>query len=86
MESLAAMVVLMLLGILSFGLGAFVFSWFRSPVTKVLTYVFAALAVSSGLWIGWVLIDGNGIPISLVPISLGLFGIWNLRRRNRTGS
>ena len=86
MESLAAMVVLMLLGILSFGLGAFVFSWFRSPVTKVLTYVFAALAVASGLWIGWVLIDGNGIPISLVPISLGLFGVWNVRRRNRPGS
>ena len=83
MESLAAMVVLILLTILSFGLGAFIFSWFRSPVTKVLTYVFAGLAVAAGLWVGWVLIDGNGIPIALVPISLGLFGIWNLRRRNR---
>jgi hypothetical protein len=86
MESLAAMVVLILLGILSFGLGAFVFSWFRNPVTKVLTYVFATLAVAAGLWVGWVLIDGNGIPIALVPISLGLFGIWNVRRRNRSGS
>ena len=86
MESLAAMVVLILLGILSFGLGAFIFSWFRSPVTKVLTYVFAALAVAAGLWVGWVLIDGNGIPIALVPISLGLFGIWNLRRRNKASS
>jgi hypothetical protein len=84
MESLAAMVVLILLAILSFGLGAFIFSWFRSPVTKVLTYVFAGLAVAAGLWVGWVLIDGNGIPIALVPISLGLFGIWNLRRRNRS--
>ena len=84
MESLAAMVVLILVGILTFGLAAFIFSWFRSPVTKVLTYVFAALAVASGLWIGWVLIDGNGIPIALVPISLGLFGIWNLRRRHRS--
>ena len=83
MESLVQMVVLILLGILSFGLGAFIFSWFRSPVTKVLTYVFAALAVAAGLWVGWVLIDGNGIPIALVPISLGLFGIWNLRRRNK---
>ena len=86
MESLAAMVVLILLAILSFGLGAFIFSWFRSPVTKVLTYVFAALAVAVGLWVGWVLIDGNGIPIALVPISLGLFGIWNLRRRNKASS
>ena len=84
MESLAALVVLILLGILTFGLAAFIFSWFRAPVTKVLTYVFAALAVASGLWIGWVLIDGNGIPIALVPISLGLFGIWNLRRRHRS--
>jgi hypothetical protein len=86
MESLAQMVVLMLLGILSFGLGAVVFSWFRNPVTKVLTYVFAALSVAAGLWVGWVLIEGNGIPIALVPISLGLFGIWNLRRRNKAGS
>jgi hypothetical protein len=86
MESLAQTVVLILLSILSFGLGSFVFSWFRSPVTKVLTYVFAVLSVAAGLWVGWVLIDGNGIPIALVPISLGLFGIWNLRRRNKAGS
>jgi hypothetical protein len=86
MESLVQLVVLILLAILSFGLGAFVFSWFRSTVTKVLTYVFAALSVAAGLWVGWVLIDGNGIPIALVPISLGLFGIWNLRRRNKASS
>jgi hypothetical protein len=83
MESLAQTVALILLSILSFGLGAFVFSWFRSPVTKVLTYVFASLSLVAGLWVGWVLIDGNGIPIALVPISLGIFGIWNLRRRNK---
>jgi hypothetical protein len=83
MESLAQTVVLILLGILCFGLGAFVFSWFRNPVTKVLTYVFASLSIAAGLWVGWVLIDGNGIPIALVPISLGLFGIWNLRRRKK---
>lgn len=83
MESLAVTVSLILLAILSFGLGAVVFSWFRNPVTKVLTYVFASLSVAAGLWVGWVLIDGNGIAIALVPISLGLFGIWNLRRRNR---
>lgn len=83
MESLAVTVSLILLAILSFGLGAVVFSWFRNPVTKVLTYVFASLSVAAGLWVGWVLIEGNGIAIALVPISLGLFGIWNLRRRNR---
>lgn len=83
MESLAVTVSLILLAILSFGLGAVVFSWFRNPVTKVLTYVFASLSVAAGLWVGWVLIDGNGIAIALVPISLGLFGIWNLRRRHK---
>ena len=86
MESLAQTVVLILLGILCFGLGAFEFFCFRYLITKVLTYVFAALSVAAGLWVGWVLIDGNGIPIALVPISLGLFGIWNLRRRNKAGS
>lgn len=83
MESLAVTVSLILLAILSFGLGAVVFSWFRNPVTKVLTYVFASLSVAAGLWVGWVLIEGNGIAIALVPISLGLFGIWNLRRRHK---
>lgn len=83
MENLAVTVSLILLAILSFGLGAVVFSWFRNPVTKVLTYVFASLSVAAGLWVGWVLIEGNGIAIALVPISLGLFGIWNLRRRHK---
>ena len=77
MESLALTVALILLAILSFGLGAFVLSWFRSPVAKVLTYVLA------GVWVGWVLIDGNGIAIALVPVSLGVFSFWNSRRRNK---
>jgi hypothetical protein len=83
MESLAQTVVLILLAILSFGLGAFVFSWFRSPVTKVLTYVLAMASIAAGVWVGWVLIDGNGIAIALVPVSLGVFSFWNSRRGNK---
>jgi hypothetical protein len=29
------------------------------------------------------LIEGNGIPIALVPVSMGLFAFWNSRRRNK---
>ena len=83
MESLAQTVVLILLAILSFGLGAFVFSWFRNPITKVLTYVFATASIAAGAWVGWVLIEGNGIAIALVPVSLGVFSFWNSRRRNK---
>jgi len=83
MESLAQTVALILLAILSFGLGAFVFSWFRNPITKVLTYVFATASIAAGAWVGWVLIDGNGIAIALVPVSLGVFSFWNARRRNK---
>jgi hypothetical protein len=83
MESLAQTVALILLAILSFGLGAFVFSWFRNPITKVLTYVLATASIAAGAWVGWVLIDGNGIAIALVPVSLGVFSFWNSRRRNK---
>ena len=83
MESLALTVALILLAILSFGLGAFVLSWFRSPVAKVLTYVLATVSIAAGVWVGWVLIDGNGIAIALVPVSLGAFSFWNSRRRNK---
>jgi hypothetical protein len=83
MESLAQTVTIILGSILGVGIGAFVSSWFRSSFARKLTYVFAFLAIAAGLWVGWVLIDGNGIPIALVPISLGLFGIWNTRRRSK---
>jgi hypothetical protein len=83
MESLAQTVVLILLAILSFGLGAFVFSWFRNPITKVLTYVLATASIAAGAWVGWALIEGNGIAIALVPVSLGVFSFWNARRRNK---
>jgi uncharacterized membrane protein YedE/YeeE len=83
MESLAQAVTIILGSILGVGILAVVSSWFRSSSAKKLTYVFAFLAIAAGLWIGWVLIEGNGIPIALVPISLGLFGIWNTRRRTK---
>lgn len=83
MESLVQTVVLILGSIFGVAIGAFVSSWFRSTFARRLTYVFAFLAIASGLWVGWFLIEGNGIPIALVPISLGLFGIWNTRRRNK---
>jgi hypothetical protein len=83
MESLALTVALILLAVLSFGLGAFVLSWFRSPVAKVLTYVLATVSIAAGVWVGWVLIDGNGIAIALVPVCLGVFSFWNSRRRNK---
>jgi hypothetical protein len=83
MESLALTVVLILGSILGLGLVAVILSWFRSPVAKVLTYVFATAAIATGAWLGWVLIEGNGIPIALVPVSMGLFAFWNSRRRNK---
>ncbi len=83
MESLAQTVTIILGSILGLGIVAVVSSWFRSSFARKLTYVFACLSIAAGLWIGWVLIDGNGIPIALVPISLGLFGIWNTRRRSK---
>ena len=84
MESLAFVVVLILISILSLGITAFVLSWFRNKLTRVLSYVFAGASIASGIWIGWTLIDGNGIAIATVPVLLGLVSIWNALRRKKT--
>ncbi len=81
MESLALLVSIMLLVIFGAGFIAFGLSWFRSPVTRVLTYIFAAFSILSGLWLAVTLIDGNGLAVGFLPVALGAFSIFNTRRK-----
>jgi hypothetical protein len=80
-ESLALLVSIMLLVIFGAGFIAFGLSWFRSPVTRVLTYIFAAFSILSGLWLAVTLIDGNGLAVGFLPVALGAFSIFNTRRK-----
>jgi CHASE2 domain-containing sensor protein len=75
MESLALLVSIMLLVIFGAGLIGFVLSWFKSPVTRVLTYIFASFSILSGVWLAVVLIDGNGLALGFLPVALGVFSI-----------
>jgi len=84
MESLVFTPVLILGSIFGLGLVAVVLSWFRSGVAKALTYVFATASIAAGAWVGWVLIEGNGLAIAAVAVLMGLFGFWNSRRRNKS--
>jgi hypothetical protein len=82
MESLALAAAVVLLTVYGSGFISFGLSFIRNKVWRIITYVFATFAVSTGLWLGFTLRDGNGLVIALIPLSLGVFAIWNTTRRN----
>lgn len=83
MESLALLASLILLAVYGSGLIAFISSWFRNRVSEIITYIFSGFSVVSGVLVGFSLREGNGFVIALIPTSLGIISVWNLRRRKR---
>jgi hypothetical protein len=83
MESLALLVTVIFLAVYGSGLIAFISSWFRNRVSEIVAYVFSAISVMSGALLGYSLRDGNGFFIALIPISLGIFSAWNVKRRKQ---
>ena len=82
MESLALLVSMMLLVVYTSGVTAFVASWLRSSKAKIVTNLFGAISIISGVLLWFSLRDGNGFFVGIIPISLGVFAILNHRRRN----
>ena len=82
MESLALLVSIMLLAVYTSGVTAFVASWLRSTKAKIVTNLFGAISIISGVLLWFSLRDGNGFFVGIIPISLGVFAILNYRRRN----
>ena len=83
MESLALLVTVILLAVYGSGLIAFISSWFKSRVSEIITYIFSAISVLSGALLGFSLRDGNGLFIALIPMSLGIISVWNIKRRKQ---
>lgn len=83
MESLALLASIMLAAVFGSGLIAFISSWFRNRATKIITYISAGISVLGGSGIGFVLRDGNGLVIAVLPISLGIIAVWNVKRRKQ---
>ena len=81
MESLALLAGIILLFVYGSGLIAFITSWFRNRVSEIITYIFSSISIVAGILVGFSLRDGNGMAIALIPISLGIFSVWNVRRR-----
>lgn len=81
MESLAVLASIILLAVFGSGLIAFICSWASGRVSEVITYVSAGISALGGLGLGFALRDGNGLVIALIPISLGIVSVWNVRRR-----
>ena len=81
MESLALLAGIILLFVYGSGLIAFITSWFRNRVSEIITYIFSSISIVAGLLLGFSLRDGNGMAIALIPISLGIVSVWNVRRR-----
>jgi len=80
-ESLALLAGIILLFVYGSGLIAFITSWFRNRVSEIITYIFSSISIVAGILVGFSLRDGNGMAIALIPISLGIFSAWNVRRR-----
>jgi hypothetical protein len=83
MESLALLVTVMLLVVYGSGFIAFISSWFRNRISEIVTYVFSTISILSGALVGFSLREGNGLPVAVIPISLGIFSLWNVKRRKR---
>jgi len=81
MESLALLASIMLAAVFGSGLIAFISSWFRNRVSEIITYIFSAISILAGSGLGFSLRDGNGFAIALIPMSLGILAVWNVRRR-----
>jgi hypothetical protein len=83
MESLALLVTVILLAVYGSGFIAFISSWFRNRVSEIITYIFSSISIVAGVLLGFSLRDGNGMAIALIPISLGIISVWNVRRRKQ---
>jgi hypothetical protein len=86
MESLALLVTVILLAVYGSGFIAFISSWFRNRVSELATYIFSSISISSGALVGFSLREGNGLPVAIIPISLGIFSLWNVKRRQKTSA
>lgn len=83
MESLALLASIMLAAVFGSGLIAFISSWSRNRATEIITYISAGISVLGGSGIGFALRDGNGLVIAVLPISLGIIAVWNVKRRKQ---
>jgi xanthine/uracil/vitamin C permease (AzgA family) len=83
MESLALLVTLMLAAVFGSGLIAVISSWSRNRATEIITYIFSAISILAGIGLGFSLRDGNGFAIAVIPISLGILAVWNVKRRKQ---
>lgn len=83
MESLALAAAIIMLTIYGSSLLAFAFSWIKHTAGKVLTFIFAVFGIVTSLWLAYTLIEGNGLPIAVIPLALSSLAIWNTIRRNK---
>ena len=83
METLAALVTVILLVIYGSGLIAFGLAWSRNRVAMVISRVFAFVAMATGFWLGFALMNASGFAVWGIPVLLGAASLVISLRRNR---
>jgi hypothetical protein len=83
MESLAAFVAVLLAAIYGSGLIAFGLSWSRNRIIKVVSRILAFLAIASGLWLGFAIMNSNSLFVGGIPVVFGALSLFISFRRNR---
>lgn len=83
MESLALVAAIIMLTVYGSGFIALSISFLRGKIWQIVTYIFGGFAIATGLWLGYALIEANGLFIAFIPLVCGIVAIWNTTRRNR---
>ena len=83
MESLAAVVNVILAVIYGSGLIAFGWAWSRNRVAVVVSRIFAFVAMATGFWLSFTLMNANSFAVGGIPVLLGAASLVISLRRNR---
>ena len=83
MESLAALVTLLLGGIYGAGVISLALCWSRNRIVTIISRVFAFISMAAGFWLGLNLMSANGLLVGGIPVLLGTASLVISIRRNR---
>jgi hypothetical protein len=83
MESLANFVMVLLAAIYGSGVIALALAWQRNRVAMIISRVFAFMSMATGFWLGFTLMNSNGLAVGGIPVLLGTAALVISLRRNR---
>jgi hypothetical protein len=82
MESLAALVTVLLITIYGSGVIALALAWTSNRIAIIVSRVLSFIAMASGFWLGLTLMNGSSVVLGGIPVLLGVASLIISIRRN----